>query len=175
MEEAFDVCGDAVDNEPRPSSLDTAADMDNDLEDQWEADEEEDDEGGLIDEPELDADNMEPQATGDDEALHSESNSTTSANTAPPILSHTPPYIERVSVGHPSAPLKGKTIKHGYQLYQDDLHARADAGNPWAPFNSKIDWEIAHWAKLRGPGSTAVSELLNIGGVSISSQVSYKY
>ena len=37
--------------------------------------------------------------------------------------------------------------------------------NPWALFNSKLDWEIAHWAKLRGPGSTAVSDLLSIDGV----------
>jgi hypothetical protein len=33
------------------------------------------------------------------------------------------------------------------------------------PFISKMDWEIARWAKLRGPGSTAFSELLSIDGV----------
>lgn len=37
--------------------------------------------------------------------------------------------------------------------------------NLWAPFNSKKDWEIAKWAKLRGMGSTAFSELLAIDGV----------
>ena len=42
--------------------------------------------------------------------------------------------------------------------------------NPWAPFNSKLDWEIARWAKLRGPGSTAVSDLLSIDGVCFLSQ-----
>ena len=36
----------------------------------------------------------------------------------------------------------------------------------WAPFSSKLDWEIARWAKLRGPSSTAFSELLAIEGVS---------
>ena len=30
--------------------------------------------------------------------------------------------------------------------------------NPWAPFNSKKDWEIAKWAKLRVVGSTAFSD-----------------
>lgn len=40
--------------------------------------------------------------------------------------------------------------------------------NPWAPFNSKKDWEIARWAKLRGVGSTAFSELLAIDAVSFS-------
>jgi hypothetical protein len=29
-----------------------------------------------------------------------------------------------------------------------------------------MDWKVAHWAKLRGPGSTAFSDLLNIDGVS---------
>lgn len=38
--------------------------------------------------------------------------------------------------------------------------------NPYAPFASRIDWEIARWAKLRGPGSTVVTELLSIPGVS---------
>ncbi|KAI0684824.1 hypothetical protein BC835DRAFT_1461247 [Cytidiella melzeri] len=34
--------------------------------------------------------------------------------------------------------------------------------NIYAPFSSRIDWEIACWAKLRGPGSTALTELLRI-------------
>ena len=35
----------------------------------------------------------------------------------------------------------------------------------WAPFTSKLDWDIAKWAKLRGAGSTAFSDLLAIDGV----------
>ncbi|KAI0685846.1 hypothetical protein BC835DRAFT_1454729 [Cytidiella melzeri] len=34
--------------------------------------------------------------------------------------------------------------------------------NIYAPFSSRINWEIARWAKLRGPGSTALTELLRI-------------
>lgn len=37
--------------------------------------------------------------------------------------------------------------------------------NPWLPFNSKQEWEVATWAKLRGVGSTAFSDLLSIDGV----------
>lgn len=37
--------------------------------------------------------------------------------------------------------------------------------NPWAPFKSKMDWEVALWAKLRGAGSTAFTDLLSVGGV----------
>ena len=38
--------------------------------------------------------------------------------------------------------------------------------NPFAPFLSQMDWEIARWAKLRGPGSTAFSKPISIDGVS---------
>lgn len=40
------------------------------------------------------------------------------------------------------------------------------SANPYAPFRDKLNWDIARWAKLRGPGSTALSELLSIPGVS---------
>lgn len=39
-------------------------------------------------------------------------------------------------------------------------------GNPYSPFASQMDWQIARWAKLRGQGSTAMSELLGVPGVS---------
>ncbi len=39
--------------------------------------------------------------------------------------------------------------------------------NIWAPFSSEIDWKVARWAKLRGAGSTAFSDLLAIDGVCI--------
>ena len=41
-----------------------------------------------------------------------------------------------------------------------------DTPNEWAPFSSRTEWELARWAKLRGPSSTAMSELLKIDGVS---------
>ena len=50
-----------------------------------------------------------------------------------------------------------------YQSYQRDL---TDMDNPWAPFSSQLDWEVAQWAKLRGPSATAFTELLKINGVS---------
>ncbi|KAG1884424.1 hypothetical protein F4604DRAFT_1878757 [Suillus subluteus] len=46
--------------------------------------------------------------------------------------------------------------------------------NPYAPFHSQMDWEIARWAKLRGPSSTAFSDLLSIDGVSERLCLSYK-
>lgn len=38
--------------------------------------------------------------------------------------------------------------------------------NPYAPSVSQLDWKVARWAKLRGQGSTAMSELLSLPGVS---------
>ncbi|KAF8958080.1 hypothetical protein BDZ97DRAFT_1906593 [Flammula alnicola] len=44
----------------------------------------------------------------------------------------------------------------------------------WAPFQSKMDWEVARWAKLRGQGSTAFTDLLAIDGVRDALGLSYK-
>ncbi|KAG1746413.1 hypothetical protein EDB19DRAFT_1952622 [Suillus lakei] len=49
-----------------------------------------------------------------------------------------------------------------------------DAEKPYSPFSSRMDWEIAQWAKLHGPTSTAFSDLLSIGGVSECLNLSYK-
>ncbi|KAM6501567.1 hypothetical protein JOM56_001544, partial [Amanita muscaria] len=41
-----------------------------------------------------------------------------------------------------------------------------DASNDvFEPFKSRLDWEFAKWAKLRGPSSTALTELLAIEGL----------
>ena len=68
---------------------------------------------------------------------------------------------------HPSA-RAGQPLMH--RESRDHVYGAALGGgdNPWAPFNSKKDWEIARWAKLRGAGSTAFSELLAVDGVCFS-------
>ncbi|KAJ6616995.1 hypothetical protein B0H10DRAFT_2164530 [Mycena sp. CBHHK59/15] len=58
------------------------------------------------------------------------------------------------------------------EKYRSSL-SESTAANPYAPFKSKIDWEIAKWAKLRGSGSTAFTDLLNIDGVCESLELSY--
>ncbi|KAJ7839453.1 hypothetical protein B0H14DRAFT_3086954 [Mycena olivaceomarginata] len=50
-----------------------------------------------------------------------------------------------------------------YTEYSDLIPQSAD--NPWAPFMSQVDWEVAKWAKLRGSTSTAVTDLLAIDGL----------
>jgi hypothetical protein len=51
----------------------------------------------------------------------------------------------------------------GYSGYVEQTGSQE---NIWAPFKSKLEWEIVQWAKLRGPGAIAFMELLEIEGVS---------
>ena len=53
-----------------------------------------------------------------------------------------------------------------YEKYERQLRDVYGDDNIYAPFASKLDWEVARWAKLRGPGSTATTELLGIDEVS---------
>jgi hypothetical protein len=45
----------------------------------------------------------------------------------------------------------------------------ANKSTAYTPFSSKLDWKIACWAKMQGPGSNALAELLGIKGVRFSS------
>lgn len=52
-----------------------------------------------------------------------------------------------------------------YAAYQAAVDKGSDASqpaNPYAPFASRIDWEVAKWAKLRRSGSTAFTDLIAI-------------
>ncbi|EIW56974.1 uncharacterized protein TRAVEDRAFT_170977 [Trametes versicolor FP-101664 SS1] len=73
---------------------------------------------------------------------------------------------------HAGAPIKHRRERSAYEQFQ----GRIDAvnANPYAPFASRIDWEVARWAKMRGPGSTAVSELLAIEELVTRLGLSYK-
>ncbi|KIM35645.1 hypothetical protein M413DRAFT_20740 [Hebeloma cylindrosporum] len=52
--------------------------------------------------------------------------------------------------------------------------AVGNSNNPYAPFSSKLEWELAYWDKMRGPSSTAFTELMKIEGVHERLGVSYK-
>lgn len=49
--------------------------------------------------------------------------------------------------------------KYGFSAYTHE-------DNFYAPFLSELDWGVAKWAKLRGPSSAAITELLELPGVS---------
>lgn len=84
-----------------------------------------------------------------------------SSDSTPAALRNVQEYVTKFG-GLAGTPLPGRARSNlMYDLYQHKTQ-----GKPWGAFQSQTDWEFARWAKLRGPTSTAVSELLNIDGVS---------
>ncbi|KAH9839355.1 uncharacterized protein C8Q71DRAFT_703890 [Rhodofomes roseus] len=72
--------------------------------------------------------------------------------------------------GAPTRPGQGPCSAYTSYAHEVD----PDAKNPYAPFASRIDWEIARWAKLRGSGSTAFTDLLAIPEVRDLLKLSFK-
>ena len=56
------------------------------------------------------------------------------------------------------------TSQASYKMYAEQVGKGAN-DNPYHPFATCMEWEVARWAKLRGSGSTAFSDLLAIEGV----------
>jgi len=74
------------------------------------------------------------------------------------------PFIVKFTRGNP-----GAVVSHsGRDENTRYSSAMGNSDNPYAPFASKMEWEIARWAKLRGPSSMAFTELMGIKGVSLS-------
>ncbi|KAI0708896.1 hypothetical protein C8Q72DRAFT_878767 [Fomitopsis betulina] len=69
-------------------------------------------------------------------------------------------------------PLAGQPTRSGYEAYAHQVDPKDM--NLYAPFTSRLDWEIAQWAKLRGPGSTVFSDLLTIEEVCERLGLSFK-
>ena len=56
------------------------------------------------------------------------------------------------------APIHG--MPHGSSVYESQRDV--DGDSIWSPFMSQCDWLFARWAKMRGPSSSSVTELLAI-------------
>jgi hypothetical protein len=78
---------------------------------------------------------------------------------------HETPIIVRYPSDRAGEEISGESSPSAEDQYNAAL---GQPSNVYAPFTSKIDWEIARWAKLRGAGSTAFTDLLKIDGVSCS-------
>ncbi|KAH9911538.1 uncharacterized protein BXZ73DRAFT_93357 [Epithele typhae] len=61
-----------------------------------------------------------------------------------------------------------------YQETRSAVQAGENLNNLYAPFLSFIDCAVAMWAKMRGPGSTAVTDLLEIEGLASRLGLSFK-
>lgn len=77
--------------------------------------------------------------------------------------------VHKFTAGNAGAPIQDLSAVHlgSQQTYQVSLGGEHDDMNPYAPFGSKLEWELGKWAKLRGPGETAFTELLKIEDVSV--------
>jgi hypothetical protein len=73
------------------------------------------------------------------------------------------PYVQDFP-GIAGKPIDESARKSAFEGYQTNLGDGASA-NIFAPFQSQMDWEFAKWSKLRGPSSTATTELLGIDNV----------
>ncbi|KAJ7252923.1 hypothetical protein C8J57DRAFT_1187466 [Mycena rebaudengoi] len=84
---------------------------------------------------------------------------------------HHKPIVQKYGglAGHP---IPSENSQRTEDTYRSSLDNSTDT-NPYAPFKSKMDWEVAKWAKLRGSGSTAFTDLLHIDGVRDSLDLSY--
>ena len=71
--------------------------------------------------------------------------------------------VDKFPFSSPGMPIPDKP--HGSSMYESWKATSIDS--PWALFCSELDWNIAHWVKMRGPTSTATTELLAIPGVCI--------
>ena len=76
---------------------------------------------------------------------------------------HVESYPPGTGAGQPIVPDQNTAATTGYNQYKS--HLADSQSNVYAPFASKLEWDIARWSKLRGPGSTSCSELLGIEGV----------
>ena len=73
---------------------------------------------------------------------------------------HPQVVVEHFPYGNPSALINGMPGCSIYESSQGGL-----GGSIWAPFQSKCDWRFAHWAKVNGPSSSALTDLLAIPNV----------
>lgn len=71
--------------------------------------------------------------------------------------------VKQFPHGRPGAPVT--SIPQGSSIYESTQDRLGEL--LWVPFHSECDWEIVHWAKMRGPTSTATTELLAIPGVCV--------
>jgi hypothetical protein len=80
-------------------------------------------------------------------------------------LGHASPYITHFPLPTAGAPVSGPSEMPHEHIYEGYSQKIAGSENIYAPFESKLDFDIALWAKMRGSGSTAFTDLLAIDNV----------
>ncbi|KAH9075024.1 hypothetical protein EDB83DRAFT_2515877 [Lactarius deliciosus] len=78
--------------------------------------------------------------------------------------------VDRFPYGSAGVPVPG--VHQGLSLHRTSLEGLGTS--IWAPFRSQCDWEFAHWAKMRGPTSSAVAALLAVPQLVDRLKLSYR-
>lgn len=145
---------------------------DGDLEDEYEDEGEDEDPPEQGWEPRLSVPRPSSRSTSPDPEPSVDSSRDTRARVERAIRSniYVVPYPSEMA-GRPLP--KRKKSRNTNETYGELLHD-PENDSEYAPFRHRIDWEIARWAKLRGPGSNAFSELVKIPGVSDTPLFVYK-
>ncbi|VDB87450.1 unnamed protein product [Peniophora sp. CBMAI 1063] len=68
----------------------------------------------------------------------------------------------------------GGPVPNGYEAYGAQLPEGADGDNVYHPFASKLDWELAAWAKSYAIGANALTALLKIEGLADTLDLQYR-
>ncbi|KAM6491367.1 hypothetical protein JOM56_013141 [Amanita muscaria] len=90
---------------------------------------------------------------------------------AEPVLEKWP-YV--APYPNPAAGTVYSSVEVAENTRYEALVGEALLHNPYAPFTSQLEWEIAKWAKLRGPSSTAFTDLMAIDGVQEQLSLAFK-
>ncbi|KAI0725932.1 hypothetical protein BC629DRAFT_1447429 [Irpex lacteus] len=114
----------------------------------------------------IDVDDEPEEIDGDDEEV-------VEASVGEQADERSSPVIEKFG-GRAGEPVISPEITTVNVAYEASLGSSLSTENPYAPFTSKLDWEFAKWAKLRGPSETSLTELLGIDDVKDRLELSYK-
>src|SRR6266850_510313 len=87
----------------------------------------------------------------------------TNQNEAGILETTSAPVVDQFPTHSAGALIPG--ISHGISAYECQ---EGPVNSVWAPFASECDWDIAHWAKMRGPTSSVVGDLLDKSKVCMS-------
>lgn len=68
----------------------------------------------------------------------------------------------------------GKVIRKEASAYDRWCKEYGSTYNPYHPFKSKLDWEVARWAKQEGPGASALDRLLKFDSVCYSFNITVR-
>ena len=133
--------------------------------------EDEDDDGEDIDEPFLEPErlpNPEIAISSDDVEVSSSAIQRASRlRGGAEVELKNKPYVVKFKKGKAGAVYTNHRCVDENAAYTSQI---GNQDNPFSPFSSKIEWAIAHWAKTRGPSSTAFTELMSIEGVCVDLQ-----